>query len=393
MTISRRIISAVAFFFIISVPHLSAGILSSQKYGYAIDLPEAFKSIQQDSDGKGYLYAHTLLPVTFAIKIYDMGEYKSAVQALDGVLGKLSAAGEKDSIKWRNTDCVISSYTMKLPGSDKGQKGWALSAVLSDHKTDIVLLCYADEDVEHVCENLILSVLDSLMIDRGSFFEAGPVTSYAYPGSSKKNIELTINGRKIQTVIDAEDAEAAKSVVDREYAVLTLFANHASWKEAWQRYYRMVFRDSYGRLKKPSADIYRALISDASKADSKNPDAGLAQILLTWTQNFTYARNNKSKNTSDFTDLISTLTGAGNDCDSRSLLLCALMENSGVKSTLFVSAEYSHAVAGFDIDKAGAKIKVSGKEYLLAETTAHVDIGRIAQEQSDTNKWIAVELP
>ena len=64
-----------------------------------------------------------------------------------------------------------------------------------------------------------------------------------------------------------------------------------------------------------------------------------------------------------------------------------------IKSTLFVSTEYSHAIVGAVLDKNGAKIDVAGNSYLLGETTAKVDFGLIASNLNDTSKWINIQLP
>ena len=62
-------------------------------------------------------------------------------------------------------------------------------------------------------------------------------------------------------------------------------------------------------------------------------------------------------------------------------------------TVLFVSSVYSHAMLGVDLNLAGAKINVNGKDYLLGETTAQVPIGRVAQEMSVTENWIPVTFP
>ena len=81
----------------------------------------------------------------------------------------------------------------------------------------------------------------------------------------------------------------------------------------------------------------------------------LTRMLLSWVQDFQY---NRRQNSSDFNDLASVLQDKGSDCDSRSLLLCVLMEHYGIKSELFISREYSHAICGFDLPGKGARIKV-----------------------------------
>ena len=268
-----------------AVSHAAAELISSNTYGYAIDLPEAFRLEDKQSDGKAYLFAHTILPVQLAITTYDDGRYKNATEALSATFGKLNAKGDISKVNWRSSDCILSSFDMQLPGQANGYKGWAAAVTLPEKKAQLVLLCYAPEAKENDCEQFILSVLDSLMIDRGSFFENGLVTAFAYPGSKPKPVTLSIDGTEIKTQIDEEDSEAETFVIEREYAVLTLYAKNSKWKEAWQRYYRMIYRDSYKRLKRPAFDIYNILYQEAKKKDSKNPDAVITQQLLTWAQN------------------------------------------------------------------------------------------------------------
>lgn len=377
--------------FFIAPQAVHAEILYSENYGYCIDLPEAFTLEQQSEDERSLFFSHTILPVYFAIKVYDSGEYASSKEAISDVLNQLKAKGGTTSLMWNGRDSTLSNFSLDMPDKSRNE-GWAASVAIPEKKAFITLLCYAPSGKQGQCAQFILSVIDSFIPAQNCFTKSGLITAFAYPGSKQKPITLTIGGKTIKTSVDAEDAEAAKFVVDREYAVLTLYANHNLWKEAWQRYYRMIYRDSYSRLNQVSADIYKALFTDAMKKDAANPERAYAQELLTWLQNFTYERAKTNKH-SDFTDLISAVSGQGSDCDSRSMLLCALMKHIGTNATLYISREYSHSVAGLALEGAGAKITTSGTDFTLAETTAHVDIGRIAQDMSDTAKWIPVELP
>ena len=75
------------------------------------------------------------------------------------------------------------------------------------------------------------------------------------------------------------------------------------------------------------------------------------------------------------------------------MLMCVLLGNMGIKSNLFISREYSHAVYGADINQPGAKITVNGTDFLLGETTAKdIKPGLIAAEMNDTEKWMPVEF-
>lgn len=218
------------------------------------------------------------------------------------------------------------------------------------------------------------------------------ITTYAFPRNNPKNVSVSIGGKIINTQIDADDNVANQFVIDCEFAVLSLYANDKKWQEAWKRYYRMIYKDSYGRLKKVAFDINAQIEPIIKKSD--NQEFAIDEMLLNWVQNFDYKRDNRKKTSSDFTNLIDTFLGGGSDCDSRSMLMCVLLKNIGIDSVLFVSREYSHAVYGADINSWGAKINVEGKEYLLGETTAKdIKPGLIAKEFSDTSKWIPIVFP
>ena len=379
------------FIFLICVlfpPLLSAEEVIDNEYGYSLDLPEGFSVAEYTQDGFSYRFVHDKMPVSLILKLYTDNKFNSSEQALSGTLDKLSAKYEIDKFQWRNVDCAISSFEMKLPNT-KGSKGWSVGVPLVQKNAHLVLLCYADLDKALNCEQFIISSLNSLAIDRGSYFSPGIITTYAFPRNNLKDVSVLINGKNIKTQIDADDNIANQFVVDCEFAVMSLYANDKNWVKAWQRYYRAIYRDSYGRLKKVAFDINSEL--DDVVSSSENPNYEIDKFLLNWVQGFDYKRDNKSKTSSDFTNLIDTLLNRGSDCDSRSMLMCVLLNNMGIDSVLFVSREYSHAIYGSDVNAWGAKIKVGEKEYLLGETTARdIEPGLIAKEFSDTYKWIPV---
>ena len=379
------------FIFLICVlfpPLLSAEEVIDNDYGYSLDLPEGFSVAEYTQDGFSYRFVHDKMPVYLILKLYTDNKFNSSEQALSGTLDKLSAKYEIDKFEWRNVDCAISSFEMKLPNT-KGSKGWSVGVPLVQKNAHLVLLCYADLEKALNCEQFIISALNSLAIDRGSYFSPGIITTYAFPRNNLKDVSILVNGKNIKTQIDADDNIANQFVVDCEFAVMSLYANDKNWVKAWQRYYRAIYRDSYGRLKKVAFDINSEL--DDVVSSSENPNFEIDKFLLNWVQSFDYKRDNKSKTSSDFTNLIDTLLNRGSDCDSRSMLMCVLLNNMGIDSVLFVSREYSHAIYGSDVNAWGAKIKVGEKEYLLGETTARdIEPGLIAKEFSDTYKWIPV---
>lgn len=388
------IISATAIFLlaVIFPAFLNAEEIIDNDFKYSLDIPEGYKVVGYTPDGMSYQFRHDRLPVDLVLKLYTENTYKNSKTALKTSLQKLSASYESiDSFTWRNQICAITTFESSAPG--RNASGWALCVPLTSEGSQLVLLCYCDTEKAKNCEQFIISTLNSLCIDDESKTSPGIITTYAYPGSQKRDIILTINDKRIPSSIDEEDSEANQFVIDCEFAVLGLYSNNEKWKEAWTRYYRTIFRDSYSRTQKTAFDIKTALYSDAKKKNPKNPEAALNEILLNWVQNFEYVRKTGANKT-DFTNVIDVLCGKGNDCDSRSMLMCCIMQNLGIKSELFVSRSYSHAVYGVNLNIAGAKIEVNGINFLLNETTAkNIKPGLIAQDQSDTEKWIPVILP
>lgn len=387
MTLSKKIFAAI-FSLAIFCAASRAELFSSSHYGWTLDLPEGFFLSDATDDGLSYFFEHDFMKVRLAIKIFPSGKFQRNDLAMEDALNKLNADGEIDGFLWRERQVSVASFSFQIPGNQTAQSGWGISASLPKSGADIVVLCYADSENSNDVQQFIISALDSIVLEDDDWRKPGIITSYAFPARQKKDIALKIDGKYIFTKIPSEASDSANFVIEREFSVLTLYAARKNWKEAWQRYYRLIFREAYSKFDDAAKDIRNAL--GASALNAKQSKFEMLKKLLAWTQDFQYNRN---QNSSDFNDLASVLQDKGSDCDSRSLLLCVLMEHYGVKSELFISMEYSHAICGFDFAEKGAKINVDGTNYLLCETTAHVKPGLVAQEHSDTSKWISVDLP
>ena len=371
-----------------SFTNLFAEKITDRDFGFSLDIPEGFEIADYTQDGMSYVFSHPNIPVTLIMKITEESKSPSAAEVLKKTLNKLSAKGSTDSFEWNGTSCGISSFTMTL---DDNYFGWSVAAPVKIKGYYVVLLCYAPESKKG-CEQFIISTINSLCIDSEYLNSPGIVTSYAFPPEGRKAISLQIGGKQIKSSLDKSDEEAAKFVVDLEYAVLNLYANHKLWKEAWQRYYRMIYRDNAGRLQQTADDIYKALYPDLKKSAPQDADIKYAQALLSWVQGFGYERS-KSKNESDFTSLPAAISGKGNDCDSRSMLIAALLNYTGLDTAILISREYSHAMVVTDIPAPGQTFTMEdGREYLMGETTAKVTWGMIAQDHADRKKWMCVSF-
>lgn len=378
----KKIIYCLILFFVgISVSF--AEILNSPTWGYSVDLPEEFVLVDKNG-ADSYMFENAFVSSTVILKAYKKEKFSSSLEAMETVMKQLGAEFECAETDWRNTDCIISQFAFNLGGASN--TGWAVSSLLQDSKGYVVMLCYSPTEVFYDLEQFIISCVDSLCIDYGSYYSPGPLTSFAFPKGEVQNHTVEIAGEKIDFTLDSSDIEADRFVVEREYSVLCLYQESEMWVEAWQRYYRQVYKNAYSRLKIAAFNIYNKLIKTC---ESENPEIELAQKLLSWTQGFDYVRDFTS---TDFTPITASITETGSDCDSRAMLLACLLHHMNYDTCLFVSAEFSHSLFGIVLDKAGAKINIDGRQFLLGETTAQVDIGLVPVNMNQTDKWIFVEL-
>ena len=378
----KKIIYCLILFFVgISVSF--AEILNSPTWGYSVDLPEEFVLVDKNG-ADSYMFENAFVSSTVILKAYKKEKFSSSLEAMETVMKQLGAEFECAETDWRNTDCIISQFAFNI--GDASNTGWAVSSLLQDSKGYVVMLCYTPTDVFYDLEQFVISCVDSLCIDYGSYYSPGPLTSFAFPKGEVQNNTVEIAGEKIDFTLNSNDIEADRFVVEREYSVLSLYQDSEMWVEAWQRYYRQVYKNAYSRLKIAAFNIYNRLIKTCK---SENPEIELAQKLLSWTQGFDYVRDFTS---TDFTPITASITGTGSDCDSRAMLLACLLHHMNYDTCLFVSAEFSHSLFGIVLDKAGAKINIDGRQFLLGETTAQVDIGLVPANMNQTDKWIFVEL-
>ncbi len=360
--------------------------ITDRDFGFSLDIPEGFEIADYTEDGMSYVFSHPNIPVTLVMKLTEEKNAKSAAEVLNINLKKLNASGETDSFKWNGTVCGISNFFMSL---DDNYSGWAVSAPVKIQDYYVILLCYAPESKKG-CDQFIISTINSLSINNEYLNTPGIITSYAFPSEGSESVLLKIGGKEIKTSLDKSDEEAAKFVIDLEYSVLNLYANHKMWKEAWQRYYRMIYRDNAGRLQQTAKNIYDSIYPELKKSKPQDADIKYAQALLSWVQTFGYERA-QSKIESDFTSLPASIKGKGSDCDSRSMLVSVLLNYTGIDTAMLISREYSHAVVVTDIPAPGQTFTMeNGREYLFGETTARVTWGMLAQDQADRTKWIPV---
>jgi hypothetical protein len=237
-------------------------------------------------------------------------------------------------------------------------------------------------------QQLHLSALDSIAPEEADKRAPGPITEYIYPREKRTQARIfglsNANGiAGVSAMIFEDDAEAAQALVDREFSVLSLYAGNARWREAWTRYYRAIYRDSYERLADIAFQVERNLNVPARE------DRDFAEQVLHWVQSFGYERDFEG---SDFVNLVSAATEGRGDCDSRAMLWAIILTQANINAAMMVSQHYSHAMGLADLPGAGARFEVNGESLLVAETTAQVSIGLIGAMVSETEHWLGISF-
>jgi hypothetical protein len=233
-------------------------------------------------------------------------------------------------------------------------------------------------------QQLHLSALDSIAPEEADKRAPGPITEYIYPREKRiqaRIFDLGASASGIYAQIFEDDAEAAQALVDREFSVLSLYAGNARWREAWARYYRAIYRDSYERLADIAFQVERKLNVPARE------DRDFAEQVLHWVQSFSYERDFEG---SDFVNLVSAATEGRGDCDSRAMLWAIILSQANIPAAMMVSQHYSHAMGLADLPGAGARFVLDGQRLLVAETTAPVSIGLIGETVSEIEHWLGI---
>lgn len=389
---TRRFFSSIILFFCFFVFSLNAYIVHNDSYEFSFDIPEGYVYDSNSNQKNSFSFNHPNIPVTFLIKIYDGKEYKSSEYTLKNSIKNIQNNPETDNFKWNESNCSIAELNFKI---DQDYSGWAVCSPLKKENSYIVMLCYCPSSEAEICNQFIISTLNSLCTDTNYYCYPGIILAYAFPKEGNKKVSLTLYGKKLNFVLDKSDEEASQYLVDLEFSVLSLYLQHNLWKEAWQRYYRIIFRDSWGRLKNCMEVMLNTFIPYAEKINPEKPDLALAQMILTWVQSMPYKEKEPGVIDSDFTSLPKVICGEPNDCDSRALLVSLFLRTVGLESFILISPEYSHALAAVEIDAPGQKYIPEGtdREFLMGETTEGVTWGMIAADQADRSKWFPAYLP
>jgi len=364
----KKLPAFVFLLFLLLGPALSAEPLYSPSWGFRIDLPEGYQYAEGNSYDR-YSF-HGPGGAKFDIAVYD-GVYGDVVQMAEDIIQRLDNTGDAAFFEYGSKETIL----LELNFHDSA--GWGLCLELAGENVLLLALAYAPADRRGM-DIYHLSALDSIIPSEAQRLKPGPITEFSYPRGQQKSIAIV--GTELTGTFFENDAEAAQALVDREFALLARYQFSLSWQEAWTRFYRAIYRDSWDRIENAVFLLERHFYTCGNKRT-------FAEKALAWVQGFQYERDLEG---SDFINLVTALTEGRGDCDSRAMLWAIVLRQAGIPSAIMVSRNHSHAMGLTDVSGSGARFEAYGINWLVAETTSSVALGLIDQGMSDQESWLAV---
>jgi hypothetical protein len=379
---------------------LGAEPLYSPSWGFRLDLPEEYELT--GGDHKNQFSFESPFGSYLDLAVYT--DKQSAPALAAELETKLSNRGERHVFTFNGKQAVLMELRFANPSlRNTSFTGWALCIELEQEPNSLLAaMAYGPDKAE--LQNLHLSVLDSIEGGEGDRRLPGPVTGYFHPRGAW--IKGKLAGINQEVFFRENDARAAQSVVDREFGVMKFYTGSGRWQEAWKRFYRAIFKDSFDRLENAAFILERNWNNSvlgpsgegikAEEADrlGRRPGeaANIAAKALEWIQNFIYERDLMG---SDFVNLVSAAQEGRGDCDSRAMLWAIILEQADIPAGIMVSREFSHAMGLADIEGEGARFpmksgNVKETRWLVAEPIAKVSLGLIAESFSELSAWMGI---
>ncbi|MCL1815087.1 MAG: hypothetical protein FWG27_04635 [Treponema sp.] len=380
--------------------------LNSPTWGFRLDLPEGYELT--GGDKKNQFSFSSSFGTSLDLIAYS-GKASAAALA-EELEKKLSNQGKKHVFMYNGREAAV--MELRFTQGRNTITGWALCLELENPvapagggpnvKGHLAAMAYGPDKAELQC--LHLSVLDSIEGGDGDHRRPGAMTEYLYPRGGW--ITAALANTKETARFRENDAAAAQFVVDREFEVMKFYLTSPRWQEAWKRFYRAIFKDSFDRLEHAAFLLERswnnALLNsgsgdinpeEAERLGTRSAEAkNIAAKALEWVQGFEYERDLMG---SDFINLVTAAREGRGDCDSRAMLWVIILSQSNISAGIMVSREFSHAMGLADLEGQGARFPMkddSGRElrWMVAETTAQVALGLVGESVSEITKWLGI---
>ncbi len=350
----------------------------NKSFGYYVNYPEGWK-ISDESNPALVSFADETGAALFQVFVFTKDAFSTVDDLRNYIKNSFKAEGDEEKFKYQGDDAIMADYSFS--NGKFNLRGYFV--FIKSKEYSYVLAAYSTVETEKFFHYFILSCIDSFSIDRDAKLYPGPVNQYYFLQSGKKtSIEIPIDNKKIAYTVDQNEVETTMVLIERESKIMAFYANKKNRYRAWLRYYKMIYKDNYQRVK----FFTGAINSEFGLNRQKQED--VCKMLVSWVQGFTFV----SEKPDDILSPLDALTTLSGDCDSKALLLNIIFDQLGIDSIMVVSEVYKHAGIILNIRANGAYFTYNGKKYYFAELNAKVDIGKIDRSMADESNWIAMPL-
>lgn len=405
--------------FVAEHPLAAGTVFKNPDFHYVVDIPVGWEVLEAEQSGFVSFSDPRRLAV-LQIITFPGEQFVTALEIDRFIQERFGASGEKASFRFGRDHAVFADYRF-VTASRQDQEGIPVRGYMTFIKGDelsFAVMAYTVEDHYEAFQAKLLSALDSFSLSLGTRLEPGPVSAFltAELGQEEAGFSPDLGeardsgdpGESTDLVLpsgavwplpgDVRSSglrQAAQVVIEREAMVLSAYAPPEGsalrpgpgpappWARAWQRYFRMIYRDTFQRLQVVAEELFRDL-SLQGIARQEMP-----RHILSWLQGAEYRRTGSL---SDLKNPAGVLVSFAGDCDSLGLTFAIILQHLGFEAILMVSREHAHALVGIDMPGEGARFPFEGRDWLVAELTAQVPLGKIAREQADIGGWIGVKL-
>ncbi|MCL2793005.1 MAG: hypothetical protein FWD87_07920 [Spirochaetaceae bacterium] len=363
---------------------LSANQLYFATWGFSLYLPIGYEFVEGNALDRFSFRGPS--ETMFDMTVHN-GTYQNIKEMMQDISHRLGNTGDTSFFEYGGKAAAI----MELRFGN--MTGWGLGIELENtygraNPPLLLALAYAPVGKEYL--NLFhISALNSIAPTLMDTRRPGPIMEFAYPRGELREVPLA-GGLGLTTMIREHDAFNAQALIEQEFRLLTLYLASPYLQDAWIRYYRAIYRDSWDRIANAALQIAQSLNMPSSTTRGTETDANVlafVQRALTFVQAFQFERNLEG---SDFINLVTAITEGRGGSDSRAMLWAIIVAQANIPAAIMVSRHYSHAMGLAAIPGPGARLEAEGVGWLVAETTANVDIGLIVADKSDPAHWLGV---
>lgn len=365
---------------------LTVSVLSSGAYeitllgGSRMDIPEAWELDNSDPSVPSWYSPDRRSAAE--VLLWEPGSWETLEEFLEHVKPD-GAEGDTVTFPLWDGEVALSDWSFAISGIQF--RGWFL--LVRGSGPDVLVSAIAAEEDFPERQSFLLSVIDSYIPSDGWRLSPGAVSTFLeLTGEISTEIVSTqFEGQSLTWEQSPSGNQASQDVIEREAIILSAYAAVPElFYPAWERYYRLIYRDSYSRLL-PLAEALQSGPLPASHVDKRE----VADRLLAWLQSFSYG------STTGFSDLLApSLACAGQvgDCDSLSLALLILMDRYDVEGRLLLSQQALHALGGFNLPGEGLRYSEGEQSWLVAELTSSLPLGVLPERLTGVSDWFGISL-